>query len=95
MVAVVERWTGLHRPIVEGDLRAQLNRVELRTAIRETLVGFSLKDTGLAGKMSQDATKLVPVDYKKDWDSARQIDKLAAEYKAQGKIVKTGRGLVE
>jgi phosphonate transport system substrate-binding protein len=52
---------------------------ELRTAIRETLVGFGLKDTSLAGKMGKDATKLVPVDYKKDWDSARQIDKLAAE----------------
>ncbi len=52
---------------------------ELRTAIRDTLVGFNFKGTGLEGKMGADATKLVPVDYKKDWASARQIDKLAAE----------------
>jgi phosphonate transport system substrate-binding protein len=52
---------------------------ELRTAIRETLKDYSLKGTGLEGKMGPDATKLVPVDYKKDWESARQIDQLAAQ----------------
>ncbi len=52
---------------------------EIRTAIRETLVGFNLKGTGLQGQMGADATKLVPVDYKKDWESARRIDQLAAE----------------
>jgi phosphonate transport system substrate-binding protein len=56
---------------------------ELRTAIRETLVGFKLKGTSLEGKMGADATKLVPVDYKKDWASAREIDKLAAQARAK------------
>ena len=56
---------------------------ELRTAIRETLVGFNLKGTSLEGKMGADATKLVPVDYKKDWESAREIDKLAAQARAK------------
>lgn len=50
---------------------------ELRTAIRETLVGYNLKGTGLEGQMGAAATKIVPVDYKKDWESARQIDQLA------------------
>jgi phosphonate transport system substrate-binding protein len=55
---------------------------ELRTAIRETLVGFSLADTGLAGQYA-DATKLVPVDYKNDWANARRIDQLIAQARAQ------------
>jgi phosphonate transport system substrate-binding protein len=54
---------------------------EDRKAIRETLVGYSLKGTSLEGKMGAEATKLVPVDYKKDWESARRIDQLAAEAK--------------
>jgi phosphonate transport system substrate-binding protein len=54
---------------------------EVRKAIRETLVGYNLKGTSLEGKMGAEATKFVPVDYKKDWESARHIDKLAAEAK--------------
>jgi phosphonate transport system substrate-binding protein len=52
---------------------------ELRAAIRETLVGFSLTGTGLEGQFGADATKLVPVDYKNDWANARRIDQLIAE----------------
>jgi phosphonate transport system substrate-binding protein len=54
---------------------------ELRTAIRDTLKDFSLKGTGLDGKMGTNVTKLVPVDYKKDlvWEKVRKIDELAAK----------------
>jgi phosphonate transport system substrate-binding protein len=50
---------------------------ELRTAIREVLIGFSLAGTNLEGEFGADATKLVPVDYKNDWANARRIDQLA------------------
>ena len=56
---------------------------ELRTAIREALKDFSLKGTGLDGKMGEGVTKLVPVDYKKDWESTRRIDQLAAQARAK------------
>jgi phosphonate transport system substrate-binding protein len=52
---------------------------ELRTAIRESLLGFSLTGTGLEGEFGADATKLVPVDYKNDWANARRIDQLAMQ----------------
>lgn len=52
---------------------------ELRTAIREALVNFSLVGTGLEGEFGSDATKLVPVDYKNDWANARRIDQLAVQ----------------
>jgi phosphonate transport system substrate-binding protein len=52
---------------------------ELRTAIREVLVGFNLVGTGLEGEFGADATKLVAVDYKNDWASARRIDQLIAQ----------------
>lgn len=52
---------------------------ELRTAIRDTLLAFNLKGTGLEGEFGAETTKLVPVDYKKDWESARQIDRFAVQ----------------
>jgi phosphonate transport system substrate-binding protein len=52
---------------------------ELRTAIREALVGLNLVGTGLEGEFGADATKLVAVDYKNDWASARRIDQLIAQ----------------
>jgi phosphonate transport system substrate-binding protein len=52
---------------------------EQRTAIRETLIGFNLVGTGLEGEFGADATKLVAVDYKNDWASARRIDQLIAQ----------------
>lgn len=52
---------------------------ELRTAIRDSLLGFSLTGTGLEGEFGADATKLVPVDYKNDWANARRIDQLAMQ----------------
>jgi phosphonate transport system substrate-binding protein len=51
---------------------------ELRKAIQETLKDFNLKGTGLEGKMGMNATKLITVDYKKDWESVRKINDLAA-----------------
>jgi phosphonate transport system substrate-binding protein len=56
---------------------------ELRTAIRETLVGFNLVGTGLEGQLGADATKLVAIDYKNDWANARRIDQLIAQAKAR------------
>jgi hypothetical protein len=50
---------------------------ELRAAIRETLVGFSLTGTDLEGEFGANATRLVAVDYKNDWANARRIDQLA------------------
>jgi phosphonate transport system substrate-binding protein len=52
---------------------------ELRTAIREVLIGFSLAGTDLEGEFGADATQLVPVDYKNDWANARRIDQLAMQ----------------
>jgi phosphonate transport system substrate-binding protein len=50
---------------------------ELRTAIREALLGFNLVGTGLEGQFGSQVTKLVEVDYKNDWATARRIDQLA------------------
>jgi phosphonate transport system substrate-binding protein len=52
---------------------------ELRDAIRQALIGFDLRGTGLEGEYGADVTKLVPVNYEKDWASARHIDQLAAQ----------------
>jgi phosphonate transport system substrate-binding protein len=51
---------------------------ELRDAIRETLLAFELKGTGLEGEFGADVTKFVPVNYKDDWANARHIDQLVA-----------------
>ncbi len=52
---------------------------ELRNAIRETLLGFDLRGTGLEGEFSADAVKLVPVNYKDDWANTRRIDQVVAQ----------------
>jgi phosphonate transport system substrate-binding protein len=52
---------------------------ELRDAIRETLLSFELRGTGIEGEFGADATRLVPVNYKQDWANARHIDQLAAQ----------------
>jgi phosphonate transport system substrate-binding protein len=57
---------------------------ELRDAIRETLVGFDLRGTGVEGEFGADVTKLVPVNYKQDWANARRIDQLAAQSRKGG-----------
>lgn len=51
---------------------------ELRTAIRDTLLGFELKGTGVEGEFGSDVTKLVPVNYKDDWANTRRIDQVIA-----------------
>ncbi len=51
---------------------------ELRTAIKDTLLGFELKGTGLQGEFGSDVTKLAPVNYKDDWANARRIDQVIA-----------------
>ena len=50
---------------------------ELREGIRGALLGFDLKGTKLEGEFGAQANKLVPVDYKNDWATARRIDQLA------------------
>jgi phosphonate transport system substrate-binding protein len=52
---------------------------ELRDAIRETLLGFDLRGTGVEEGFGVGVTKLVPVNYKEDWANARKIDQLAAQ----------------
>ena len=52
---------------------------ELRDAIREVLLAFDLRGTGLEGEFGADATKFVPVNYKNDWANARRIDQLVAQ----------------
>jgi hypothetical protein len=53
--------------------------------IRQTLVGFDLRGTGLEGKLfGADVAKLVPVNYKQDWANARHIDQLAAQSRKGG-----------
>jgi phosphonate transport system substrate-binding protein len=51
---------------------------ELRSAIRDALVGFTLTGTGLEGEFGADVTKLVPVKYKDDWANTRRIDQVVA-----------------
>jgi phosphonate transport system substrate-binding protein len=57
---------------------------ELRDAIRQTLIGFDLRGTGLEGEFGADVTKLVPVNYKEDWANLRHIDRLAAQSRKGG-----------
>jgi phosphonate transport system substrate-binding protein len=52
---------------------------ELRDAIRDTLLAFDLRGTGVEGEFGADVTKLVPVNYKQDWANARHIDQLASQ----------------
>jgi phosphonate transport system substrate-binding protein len=52
---------------------------ELQTQIRDALVGFDLKGTGLEGQFGPDATKLVAVNYKDDWANTRRIDQVVAQ----------------
>lgn len=57
---------------------------ELREAIRQTLVGFDLRGTGVEGEFGADVTKLVPVNYEQDWANARRIDQLAVQSRKGG-----------
>jgi len=59
-------------------------RPELQTAIRDTLVGYKLKGTGLENEFGPDATTLVAVNYKDDWANARRIDQVIADVRGAG-----------
>jgi phosphonate transport system substrate-binding protein len=52
---------------------------ELRTAIRDAMIGFNLKGTGLEGEFGAEVTKTVPVNYKDDWANTRRIDQVVAQ----------------
>jgi phosphonate transport system substrate-binding protein len=52
---------------------------ELRDAVRDTLLKFEFKATGLENAFGSDTTKFVPVNYKDDWANTRRIDQVIAE----------------
>jgi phosphonate transport system substrate-binding protein len=52
---------------------------ELQEGIRETLLGFSWEGTGLEKTYGASAEKFAPVDYKKDWEPVRAINKTSSE----------------
>ncbi len=52
---------------------------ELRDGIRETLLMFDWKGTGLEKEFGPETTKFVPVNYKDDWANTRRIDQVIAE----------------
>ena len=52
---------------------------ELRDGIRETLLGFDWKGTGLEKEFGPETTKFVPVNYKDDWANTRRIDQVIAD----------------
>ena len=52
---------------------------ELRDGIRETLLKFEWKGTGLEKEFGPETTKFVPVNYKDDWANTRRIDQVIAE----------------
>jgi len=58
---------------------------ELQTAIRETLLGFDWKGTGLETEFGAEAVKFVPVSYKDDWANSRRIDQVMAQARS-GKL---------
>lgn len=54
---------------------------ELRNGIRETLLKFDWKGTGLEKEFGPATSKFVPVNYKDDWANPRRIDQVIAEAK--------------
>lgn len=52
---------------------------ELRDGIRETLLKFDWKGTGLEKEFGPETSKFVPVSYKDDWANTRRIDQVIAE----------------
>jgi phosphonate transport system substrate-binding protein len=52
---------------------------ELRDKIKETLLSFEWKGTGLEKEFSPETTKFVPVNYKDDWANTRRINQAIAE----------------
>lgn len=52
---------------------------ELRDGIRDTLLNFDWKGTGLEKEFGPETVKFVPVKYKDDWANTRRIDQVIAE----------------
>jgi len=53
---------------------------QLRDGIRETLLGFDWKGTGLEKQFGKSGyVKFVPVEYKKDWEPVREISHIGSE----------------
>jgi len=58
---------------------------ELRDGIRETLLKFDWKGTGLEKQFAPEGKeKFVPVNYKDDWANTRRIDQVIAEMRKSG-----------
>jgi phosphonate transport system substrate-binding protein len=52
---------------------------EIRQNIEDTLLTFSIPDSGLDGEFGADVTKFVRVNYKDDWANTRRIDQVVAQ----------------
>jgi phosphonate transport system substrate-binding protein len=66
---------------------------ELRDGIRETLLEFEWKDTGLEKHFGPEGNeKFVPISYKDDWANTRRIDQVIAEERkaSAGAQIKSG-----
>jgi phosphonate transport system substrate-binding protein len=62
---------------------------ELRDGIRETLLTFEWKGTGLEKQFGPEGKeKFVPVNYKDDWANTRRIDQVIAEARKSGTLAK-------
>jgi phosphonate transport system substrate-binding protein len=62
---------------------------ELRDGIRETLLKFDWKGTGLEKEFGPEGKdKFVAVNYKDDWANTRRIDQVIAETRKSGKLAK-------
>jgi phosphonate transport system substrate-binding protein len=56
---------------------------QLRTAIRDALLGFDLRGSGLEGEFGADVTRFVPVKYKDDWANTRRIDQVVTDARSK------------
>jgi phosphonate transport system substrate-binding protein len=57
---------------------------ELREGIREVLLGFDWRGTGLEKEFGPETTRFVPVKYKDDWANTRRIDEIIAQARKTG-----------
>ena len=63
---------------------------ELRDKIRDTLLTFEWKGTGLEKEFGPEQAKFVPVNYKDDWANTRRIDQVIAEARKANSPPKSG-----
>jgi phosphonate transport system substrate-binding protein len=64
---------------------------DLANGIKETLLKFEWKGTGLEKEFGPDSTKFVEVHYKDDWANTRRINQVIAEARKAGMPAKTAK----